>query len=320
MRKAYCLVIIIAIGASFGADLATVWGPRAAFQITFRIVDDEGLPVEGATLGCSWGRLGFGPPDAGQINLLSDENGRAIVSARSVFNEFNYHGEKAGFYSTHSIGFDLPVFHERANGRWEPWNPTIKILLKRIVSPAPMYAKRLATRLPLLDAPICYDLELGDWLPPQGNGKISDVIFVGHLAQRGKEDWDWELKVSFSNPGDGLQRFQPDSTYGGSELRSSHEAPPDGYLPKLTLVRSRQPNTREQTTFKADGGYFFRVRTQLDAQGQVVKAWYGKIYGDFFDMVYYLNPDGTRNVEFDPKRNLFKSAKPGDSAFWNLGP
>ena len=51
-----------------------------------------------------------------------------------------------------------------------------------------------------------------------------------------------------------------------------------------------------------------------------MKAWYGKIYGDFFDMVYYLNPDGTRNVEFDPKRNLFKSAKPGDSAFWNLGP
>jgi hypothetical protein len=32
------------------------------------------------------------------------------------------------------------------------------------------------------------------------------------------------------------------------------------------------------------------------------------------------NPDGTRNVEFDPQRNLFQPAKPDASAFRNLGP
>jgi hypothetical protein len=39
-----------------------------------------------------------------------------------------------------------------------------------------------------------------------------------------------------------------------------------------------------------------------------------------FSRALDASPDGTRNVEFDPKRNLFKPAKPDDSAFWNLGP
>jgi hypothetical protein len=72
--------------------------------------------------------------------------------------------------------------------------------------------------------------------------------------------------------------------------------------------------------------YYFQVRTILDDSGNVIKARYGKMYGDtpysimqgpkFFDakgqktaklkISYYLNPDGTRNLEFDPKKNLFR--------------
>jgi hypothetical protein len=69
-------------------------------------------------------------------------------------------------------------------------------------------------------------------------------------------------------------------------------------------------------------GYFIRVRTQLDEQGNVKSALYGKIPGNFrfyagtkapragmgFD--YYLNPTpNDRNVEFDPKQNLLKGIK-----------
>jgi hypothetical protein len=44
-----------------------------------------------------------------------------------------------------------------------------------------------------------------------------------------------------------------------------------------------------------------------NAQGEVVSAFYGKIYRDIgrYHFTYCLNPDGTRNVEFDPRRNLF---------------
>jgi hypothetical protein len=47
------------------------------------------------------------------------------------------------------------------------------------------------------------------------------------------------------------------------------------------------------------------VRAVLDGCGNVKSALYGKIYGDFMQFSYYLNPaPNDRNIEFDPKQNL----------------
>jgi hypothetical protein len=52
------------------------------------------------------------------------------------------------------------------------------------------------------------------------------------------------------------------------------------------------------------------VRTVLDEMGNIKSAHYGKIYGDFMQFKYYLNPTpNDRNIEFDPKRNLLKNLK-----------
>ncbi len=64
--------------------------------------------------------------------------------------------------------------------------------------------------------------------------------------------------------------------------------------------------------------FFFRVRTVLDGKGIIRSAMYGKIHGNInFDVIdaktavvlfsYFLNPDGTRNVEFDIHQNLFQN-------------
>jgi len=51
--------------------------------------------------------------------------------------------------------------------------------------------------------------------------------------------------------------------------------------------------------------YYFRVRTKMDENGNVVSAHYGKIYGDFMQFRYYFNPTpNDRNIEYDPKQNL----------------
>jgi hypothetical protein len=43
----------------------------------------------------------------------------------------------------------------------------------------------------------------------------------------------------------------------------------------------------------------------LDENGNVKNALYGKIYGDFMQFKYFLNPMANDlNIEFDPKRNL----------------
>jgi hypothetical protein len=122
-------------------------------------------------------------------------------------------------------------------------------------------------------------------------------------------DFDYTLTVSFSNKGDGIQTFE--SPYlKTSAFKSPRMAPEDGYLAVWLQTRSRKPGRPVEGNMDIEGkrNYFFRVRTVYDEKGKIKSALYGKIYGDFMSFTYYLNPTpNDRNMEFDPKQNLFKN-------------
>jgi len=81
-------------------------------------------------------------------------------------------------------------------------------------------------------------------------------------------------------------------------------------------------NVQADLNYDQDANYYFRVRSERGEDGKLANAMYGKIYygvqfGVWEDqtnfnlkLLYYLNPDGTRNTEFDARSNL--CAKPGD--------
>jgi hypothetical protein len=78
----------------------------------------------------------------------------------------------------------------------------------------------------------------------------------------------------------------------------------------IVILILRSPGKPIETNRDVHHNYYFRVRTKLDENGNVVSARYGKIYGDFMQFSYYLNPTpNDRNVEFDPKQNLITSLK-----------
>ncbi len=296
-------------------------GGDPLLKMTFHVVDDEGKPVEGA-------KAGFG--GAGRPRNADTEGKGAGVDgftdAQGIFSgevrvwdatHSGYEVSKQGHYTAWASFSARPAVW----GKWQPWNPTIEVVLKRIRNPVPMYAKRVEASLPKLGEPVGYDLMIGDWVAPHGKGKIPDMFFIGKHRKGGDRDFDWELTVTFANSSDGIQRFTPDRNT--PSFRSPYEAPMDGYLSEWILKRSRRgPTEREQTTFDNKLGYLFRVRTVLDKDGKVAKALYGKIYGDFFNMTYYLNPDGTRNIEFDPKLNLLRPAVVNNNnrATYEVGP
>ena len=101
--------------------------------------------------------------------------------------------------------------------------------------------------------------------------------------------------MTFPNPDDGIQEFHvPYKVTEGSALRSPHEAPENGYQPELIRTSANSDENR---------CYFFRVKS-ASANGPL----YGKMYGDPMNFCYYLNPTpNSRNVEFDPKKNLIKN-------------
>lgn len=187
--------------------------------------------------------------------------------------------------------------------RWEPWNPTVEVVLKQMGILLPMYAKRIR----IIDLPepakdIGFDLEVGDWVAPHGKGRMADLIFTG-TGEVAKVTY--RLQWTFSNLGDGIQ-VVPLGQGARSELKSPKEAPAEGYAPSLEINSEGRVSGADGRLGERPACFLFRVRTVLDEKGKVVSAYYGKIYPEQLNIVYYLNPEpNSRSLEYDPARNLF---------------
>jgi len=295
------------------------------FRMTFKVVDESGKPMANAKVGASFLQSKLPVPITAkdivekQIDLLTDTNGQAVISAFAYDRHIWYGVDSVpGYYSC--SGGELK-FDDGRLGRWQPWNPTIKFVLKPIGNRVPMYAKKLGwdTFLPETNKPIGYDLQIGDWVGPYGKGITPDFVFTldRHFTSV-TQDFDATLALTFPNDGAGIQSVMADST--GSSFRIPRLAPTNDYEPKLVLQMYRKDG-KSIVGVSANTGqnYFFRIRTKKDDQGNIVSAMYGKIYGgigwDIFhspvaqlQFTYYLNPTpNDRNVEFDPMHNLMKN-------------
>ena len=288
----------------------------APWHVTLNAVDESGKPVEGAHAS-----VGFhvNPPpgvvvedyrdSSAKIEGITDANGVFSASHTDASWSLGFDLQKSGYYSTHSNytlflpgQFDaLTVSKNR--------NPSLTLVIKTIGSPISLYAKKVNLGMPVFDKPVGFDLITGDWTMPYGKGGHSDILFTGKLSKRSDYDSDYKLTVSFPNPGDGIQEFLVPDAEAGSKLRSGHEAPSDNYQSSWEQFDNRKPG-KTDTNRDQKRNYYFRVHTVLDASGRVKTALYGKIYGDFMQFTYFLNPTpNDRNIEFNPKQNLLGNLK-----------
>lgn len=284
--------------------------PKA--QITIRVVDEDGNPVVGARVGAA-GVPGGGPDSSVDNGFTSDE-GRVTLTFRSM-GSVEMSATKEGYYMTRGMPFQFTGKPDRFDdayrrGHWESWNPEVEIELKSIRSPIPMYVNHVNLGIPELNNAIGFDFILGDWVSPYGKGSVSDLVFFARLDQRDEKDFDYELHVSFSNPGDGLIPVDGLRPGVGSVLRSLHEAPEYGYQPEWFQWTRRRAGESTKSNMNLDRFYYTRVRTELDQEGKVKSAFYGKIYGDFLYFTYYLNPTpNSRNLEYGGKTNLISGER-----------
>jgi hypothetical protein len=272
----------------------------AEAKVTIKVLDEAGNSVENASVG-----IGFLGSKGENSNGKSDKDGFFTAQSPAQDGEFAFSVKKDGYYNTNGREMikNSNGNLEQNGGKWQPWNPTYEVVLKKIINPVPMYAKRCNLGLPEFNKKIGFDLEKGEWVAPYGKGIIPDLVFLGELNRIDSKNFDYKLTVSFSNPGDGIYPFEAQYKYG-STLKSSQQAPLAEYKPEWVQTRSRKPGKYETGNSDDKRNYYFRVRSKTDENGNIVQATYGKIYGDFLDFTYYFNPDGTRNLEFDPKQNL----------------
>jgi hypothetical protein len=299
--------------------------PKLTGKITFIIKDDTGKPLSdisarfGAQIGIDMTNGGFGHDVSEGRDVKTDSTGQAVVEFSGLSGNCGLGVHQNGYYAT-----TKSIHLNRGPSRLEPWNPTIEITVKRILNPIAMYTKTINNsgkkRMPELGKMYAYDLELGDWLPPIGHGKISDIRFRFNGDSKAWNDNDLTMGITTSNKCDGFVEFIAPYAARTGDLRSDYSAPINGYVPTIEMEKIiRGEKIQVQDNYNEDRNFYFRVRTVLDEKGNIISAHYGKIYGDFKfggdsggALVWwgtsYFNPaPNDRNVEFDPKRNLLRS-------------
>lgn len=280
-------------------------------KLTLLVKDEQGIPVEGAKAYISYSKPeigGVGVADILKEGLTGKEG--LFTAESSTMSGVGLSAEKFGYY-TSNIHYEF-TSHSKPLNHWEPWNPTIEVVLKKKRNPVPMYIKYTdSIKMPALGTPVGYDLEIGDWVAPYGSGKISDFVFNFNSVDRAWTDYDCGYTLTFSNEKDGIQEYTFDSNVQSS-YRWPFQAPEEGYTGELKRSRKDSPKTGLVTNAKDEINYLFRVRTKTDQNGNIVEARYGKIKGEInvwpgkVKFFYYFNPDGTNNLEEEPEENLFK--------------
>ena len=289
-------------------------GPVAKF--TLRIVDADGIAVSRAN-----SQISYAMESSQWIKGLSDTNGLFSAEGRSQ-GETLYYVEKEGYYPTSiTVKFGRQEGIVIKDGKWQPWDTTNTVVLKKIRNPVPMYAKRVETFLPSLSGEgVGYDLMVGDWVSPYGKGEKGDFVFK--IMRRRVPSWadfDALLSLKYSNEKDGVRKREC-AVECGSTFPWAYNASEDGYSGSLQVSVGYTPGKGYFETNESAACYF-RIRTVTNEQGGVVSSRYGKMPEPIkFDVrdtktgwlkfTYYLNPTpNDRNMEFDPKRNLMKNLK-----------
>lgn len=279
-------------------------------QITIKAIDEQSVPVEHANV-----RLRF------QINSQKKYNGidgvtksdGTITGTASTNGHVGFRVNKTGYYESWST-YD---FKNSTTMRWEPWNPEITVVLRKIENPVPMYARdtnESRINIPVIGKEIGFDFIVYDWVKPYGNGKVADLNCTLYVRSSGPRDAEYKVKINFPGQFNGIQSIEEDLMHG-SEFKLPRFAPIDGYQKNMNVFIEFKSGGGGKWSYRKNMNYIFRIRSEVE-KGKLVKAMYGKIFGDldigtnmdgtaFLKYKYYLNPDYTRNLEFDPKRNLF---------------
>lgn len=244
--------------------------PDASLDV--KLVDESGVALaekkmyihddSGRSNSLAYGVTGGG----GEVVL----NNRSIAKVRvfGISGDMRNLSEYKDFYLDKGMRYRFNEINLVLN-RWEPWNPEVTYVVKRIKNPVPMLTRSFNSSSgtkPLqigLKPDVEYTLDLveGDWLPPYGKGKTGDVVCTlltnpdgqkwseyleynkryGDIASKkhytylsknkAPDKQPLRVKMKFLREGDGIlfDDYGPRRFLGGSILYHSHEAPASGY-------------------------------------------------------------------------------------------
>ncbi|MHB8881817.1 MAG: Ig-like domain-containing protein [Thermodesulfovibrionales bacterium] len=132
-------IMVMLSNSACGLDL-----PKA--RVTLKVVDEKSVPIKGA-------KASFTIEGAQTINKtissLTNKDGISTVTEDST--GYVWYGvEIDGWYKSRGEY----RFSKHETGKWQPWNPEIKVVMRKIEKPVPMYARDLKNAFPNIVIPV----------------------------------------------------------------------------------------------------------------------------------------------------------------------
>lgn len=275
-------------------------------MVRFRVIDDQGDPVAGANA------LVFDVWTTKGYKGLTDTNGYFSCNMRKIYPPIGGQFTKPGYYKTQGEVWmgDFGVL---------PTN-TLTVTLKRIVNPVPMVKREVNLLFPVLEEPVGFDFEKGDWIDPYGTGTRPDAWITGVIEWRTRDDFVLKATLVTSNKYDGFVGFDVSRVDSNDHIRSDLPAPQQAsedanYVNSIQAYRTAVPRKGRDDSYDKNVDYYFRFRTHLNDQGTVDQANVGWIDNGIrmtfkenrktdekkrlrITFAYYYNPDLTsRSLE-----------------------
>ena len=324
-RPHFLLLMVVLLGNTASAGMFTRL-PEA--RLTIRAVDEEGLPLREMPVHV-W--LSESAIRDGE----TDEHGTFVAQGTCTIKDVPISIVRNGYYDSR-VTYSYPNYLSVTNGIWQPWNPTVTVVVRRVVNPIPMYAKHIDGHGQHLrpNEWCAYDLVAGDWVRPTGKGVVTDILFRVSGTWHNYRNHDSVLTLAFPHTTDGVVPIVGPIVAG--RLIIPFTAPTRGYEPTYVWHKSSKQGgpyycndtvTNECETVRT---LLIRVRSSGSAFGVATNALYGKLRnvefggaatnGTRVSFTYYLNPTpNDTNIEMDLKKNLLKNLVGSENISW-VGP
>lgn len=307
MKRTVLLILSVVVMSSTLGCLSVTKPPLS--KLAVRVIDDAGEPVSNAYIE-AWT---YWKPDSMPWGL-TDTNGVFQYKDR-VYREIGYLARKKDYYD--SLGtawwpeklFEIPATN-------------LVVELKRIIEPVPMVVKEVNVTFPRLDEPVGFDFEIGDWVVPDGKGKITDVLLTAKGHYVSDRDYLFSVSGKFTGTANGSNPFYclpSSSSYLKSKLPPPPVAPYSGYEPTFEIFTKWLASDKWPSSSHDENKHqIFRVRSVLDESNGIKLANYGWTVRDFgavpvqdkcsIIFKYYYNPDPTSR-SLEPKEIADRQAK-----------
>ncbi len=159
----------------------------ASERLYVKVVDEEGRPVSNAAVNVDFtsSHVVLGKGTDHRYEAKTDTNGNAVVKFNCTTSDFGWRVEANGYYRSdvHMENFkgeDVIVPPGLVSVKLHEHEKQGEVKLYRKKNPQPMYAytREKGVKSPVANGRYGFDLQLFDWLPPHGKGKVADFYYV----------------------------------------------------------------------------------------------------------------------------------------------